>query len=154
MATQTIVAENQTLTAEQQARAAEFAKKERQRAESADGAELALASVSGLGTTTYNVTMLDNGSGVAWLSWSVSNTHGAYVIADNDWIGVFTNTNQALSDPNANYLGGSSGWQWASKGGSYLTKVKLQPGLVAAYVTKNADGKYKTVAVTAPYPLG
>jgi hypothetical protein len=157
MATQEIVAEAQTLTltTEQHARIAAFEQKERElAAEIARGAVLASPVVSGSSTTTYSVTMSDTGDGVAFLSWSVSRSLGQEVIGLYEWVGVFANKNQALSNPVANYLGGLTGWQYARSGSrSYKTTVKLQPGQVAAYVIKDWNNQYVTVAVTSPYPL-
>ena len=133
-------------------RAAIFAAKASQRAQQRAGATPAAQSAGGSGTITYNVFLTENGGGFAVLNWSVSSSLGQPVIGDNDWIGVFSNTGQAMVNPKSNYLGGSDGWEWASDGGPYTTDVPLQQGYVAAYVIENGDGNYVTVAVTSPYP--
>lgn len=146
-------------SAEQQQRAEAFAARERERHEElataqpqAASAENVLAAAGGSATTSYSVTLSVNTAGYAVLNWNVqSSPWNQPVIAGNDWVGVFTNTGQALVNPNSNFLGGNSGWQWASKGGPYTTDVVLQNGYVAAYITKNSAGNYVAVAITAPY---
>lgn len=133
-------------------RAEAFAARESQRAEELAGDFDLKALVSGTGTTTYTVQLTDNGGGFAQLAWAASNSLGSYVTGQYDWIGVFTNQNQALVNPNSNFLGGNCGWQWASAGSAYTACIALQPGQVAAYVVKNAAGQYVTVAVTPPWP--
>ena len=133
-----------TLTVEQRERAAAFAKKAR---EHASTTSVPAAQAGGSGTTTYNVALAESGGGFALLGWIVNNSVGGPVIASDDWVGVFVNANQALSNPDSNYLD----FQWASDGHSYTTDVALQNGYVAAYVIKNASGNWVTVAVTSPY---
>lgn len=137
-----------SLSADQQARAAAFAARESQHASEAPAVT---ESASGTSTTTYGVGISDNGGGFAQLGWNVSSSLGQYVTQATDWVGVFVNYNQALVNPNSNYLGGSGGFAWASGGGPFTTNVPLEAGYVAAYITKNAAGNYVAVAISAPY---
>jgi len=143
------IASEASLSTDQLARTAAFAAKEQSHA-----GEAAAPPVwySGTGTSTYSIGISDNGGGFAQVGWNVSSSLGAYCTQQFDWIGVFTNKNQALLNPNSNYLGGAKGWAWAASGGPFTTDVALQAGMVAAYVIKNAAGKYVTVAVSAPFP--
>jgi hypothetical protein len=143
------VTSKDSLSVDQQARAAAFAQKELQHASDAPAA---ITWFWGSGTTTYNIEIADNGGGFAEIGWSVSDSLGTYCIQQYDWVGVFTNHNQALYNPNSNYLGGAKGWTWASGGGPFTTDVALQTGMVTAYVIKNAAGNYVTIAISAPFP--
>jgi len=140
--------------AESQAeRAAAFAAKESQRtAELANKTAATTPFVSGSGTTSYAVVLQDPGTGFAQLSWSTNNSLNVPVTGPYDWVGVFANSNQAVSNPRSNYLGGIDGYQWASQSSGFTTDVPLVPGLVAAYVVSNSSGEYVTVAVTSPWP--
>jgi hypothetical protein len=139
-----------SLSTDQQARAAAFAQKEIQHA--GDAAAVPTVWYSGTGAITYNIAIGDNGGGFAEVGWNVSDTLGTYCTQQTDWVAIFTNRNQALVNPNSNYLGGPRGWTWASGGGPFTTDVALQAGMVAAYLIKNAAGKYVAVAISAPYP--
>jgi hypothetical protein len=137
-------ASKRSRTAEQQERAAAFAAKARERAGAASTAGV---TVSGSGTTTYNVTLRESTGGFAELGWGVSSSMGRSVITSEDWVGVFINERQAIDDPDGNNLD----WEWAEDGNSYTTDVPLQGGYVAAYVIKNSSDDWVTVAVSAPY---
>jgi hypothetical protein len=143
------VTSKDSLSADQQARAAAFAQKELQHASDAPAA---VNWYTGTATATYSVAIADNGGGFAEIGWNVSDSLGMYCIQQNDWVGVFTNHNQALYNPSSNYLGGFKGWAWASGGGPFATDVALQAGMVTAYIVKNAAGKYVAVAISAPFP--
>jgi hypothetical protein len=100
------VTSKSSLSADQQARAAAFAQKELQHA----GDALAtIPSYSGSGTVTYNVSFLENSDGFAQIGWSVSSSLGMFCVQQNDWVGMFTNYDQALHNPSSNYLGGLHG---------------------------------------------
>ena len=153
MSTQVLdqVTSTSSLSADQQARGAAFAQKELQHAKDTPAA----SPQTGSGTITYSIGIADNGGGFAQISWQVSDSLGTFPIQWYDWVGVFTNTNQALVNPNSNYLGGASGWTNPSTdqaGSPFTTDVALQAGMVAAYVIKNAGGDYVTVAVSPPFP--
>lgn len=136
------------LSADQQARAAGLER------------ELQLASAgpaspvwySGAGAIRYGIAIAENSGGFAEINWNVSDSLGMYVIGQYDWVGVFANRDQALVNPNGNFLGGPGGWTNASKGGPFTTDVAIQPGMVAAYVIKNSALNYVTVAVSGPFP--
>jgi hypothetical protein len=137
-----------SLSTDQQARAAAFAEQEKLNA----GAAAATALFNGVGTSTYGIGISDNGGGFAKIGWNVSNSLQSYCTQQPDWVGVFTNSNQALVNPNTNYLGGAKGWALASSGGPFVSGVALQAGMVAAYIVKNAAGVYVAVAISAPFP--
>jgi hypothetical protein len=137
-----------SLSTDQQARATAFAARESQHA---GDAPVLTTTASGSGTINYNIGVVDSGGGFAQIGWSVSDSLGTYPIQQFDWVGVFTNYNQALVNPNSNYLGGQGGFMWASGGGPFTTNVALESGMVAAYVIKNAAGNYVAVAITPPY---
>lgn len=137
-----------SLSTDQQASAAAFAEQEKLNA----GAAAATALFNGTGTSTYGIGVSDNGGGFAKIGWHVSNSLQSYCTQQYDWVGVFTNSNQALVNPNSNYLGGATGWAWAGSGGPFVSSVALQAGMVAAYIVKNAAGVYVAVAISAPFP--
>ncbi len=125
-----------------------FAAQESERIEALSNTA-ALAPI-GAGTTTYAVS-ISSSNGFALLSWNASNQpYGGNIVSSFDWIGVFTNAALARVNPNSNFLGGSAGFQWAANGSQYTTDVQLQQGMVAAYVIKNSDGNYVTVAISQP----
>jgi hypothetical protein len=138
-----------SLSTDQQARAAAFAEQEKL---NASLAAVTPALFNGTGTSTYGIGISDNGGGFAKIGWHVSNSLQSYCTQVPDWVGVFTNSNQALVNPNTNYLGGAKGWALASSGGPFVSGVALQAGMVAAYIIKNAAGQYVAVAISAPFP--
>jgi hypothetical protein len=142
------VASKGSLSADQQARAAAFAEQEKLNASQA----AATALFNGTGTCTYGIGISDNGGGFAKIGWHVSDSLQTYCAQQYDWVGVFTNSNQALVNPNSNYLGGAKGWAPAASGGPFTTGVALQAGMVAAYIIKNAGGQYVAVSISAPFP--
>lgn len=138
-------------TVEQQQRAAAFAAQERQHLQD-------LASTSpptwliGHGAINYSMGLAETPDGFAELGWSVADQYGTYCYGPTDWVGIFANANQAMVNPSSNVLGGSGGWTWSSVGGPFTTDVALQPGMVAAYVVKNAQNNYVSVAISPPWP--
>jgi len=139
------------LTPEQQKRAAAFAAQERQHSQDL-ASNPPPPSVTGQGAITFTITMSETPDGFALLSWGVGDQYGTYCTGPTDWVGVFTNANQAMVNPNSNVLGGSAGWTWALGGPPFKTDVAVAPGMVAAYVIKNASGQYVSVAITPPWP--
>ena len=137
-----------SLTADQLTRAAEFAQKELQHASDAASAQ---TPYSGTGTVTYSISISESSGGFVQIGWSVSSSLEQNCIQSNDWVGVFTNNNQAAENPNSNFLGGPGGWTWASQGSSLLTDVAIQQGMVAAYVIKNSSGDYVAVAISPAF---
>jgi hypothetical protein len=137
-----------SLSTDQQARAAAFAEQMKLNA----GAAVPTAVFNGTGTSTYAIGISDNGGGFAKIGWNVSNSLQTYCTQTPDWVGVFTNSNQALVNPASNYLGGTKGWALAASGGPFVSDVALQAGMVAAYIIKNAAGVYVAVAISAPFP--
>ena len=150
MSTQVLdqAASTSPLSAAQQASAAAFAQQMLQHANDAPAAVQQNASP---GTSTYTITITENSGGFAVITWNVSDTLGTGCIQKYDWVGVFTNTNQALVNPNSNYLGGGGGWTWASKSSPFTTDVAIQDGMVAGYIINNAAGQYVPVAVSSAF---
>jgi hypothetical protein len=105
--------------------------------------------VSGTGAINYSVTMYDAGDGSATLSWLQQDQYGTFCCGEADWVGVFLNTNQALSNPAKNTR---TGMHLCSGGPAFDTGLALEPDMVAAYVILNAAKEYETVAVTATWP--
>jgi hypothetical protein len=139
------------LTPEQQQRAAAFAAQERQHLQDL-ASNPPPPSVTDQGAITYTITMSETPDGFAQLNWWVGDQYQTYCTGSTDWVGVFTNTNQAMMNPNSNFLGGAAGWTGAAGGGPFKTDVALVPDMVAAYVIKNAGGQYVSVAITSPWP--
>jgi hypothetical protein len=150
MSTQVLdqVTSTSSLSADQLARAAAFAQQELQHA---NDAPAVIPPKTGAGTITYSITLTENSGGFGVIGWVVNDTLETYSIQAYDWVGVFTNRNQALVNPNGNFLGGSGGWTQASNSSPFTTDVALQDGMVAAYIIKNAAGAYVPVAVSAPF---
>jgi len=143
--------------AEQQARAAAFAARERQHSSEAPASPGPWDFTTG--TPTYSVSLSDSGDGFATLDGYASNDLtnpsgiGQWMVAKDDWIGVFANRNLVFNNPQANRLGGKKGVFWVSNwnGGGITTDVQLQAGCVAAYLIKNCHGDYMPAAITPPY---
>jgi hypothetical protein len=149
MSTQVLAKNQVTLSADQQARRAALEAKASQRAGEAPAVT---SSIGGSGMVTYNIAITDNGSGFAQIVWSVVSSLEQYAIQLSDTVGVYANYNQALSNPGYNYLGGGGGLAPASAlTGSFTTDVALLEGFVAAYMIKNAQGKWVSVAISPAY---
>lgn len=105
----------------------------------------ALAADAGLqGQQASNAKVCLGPSNNGWfeLSWT------AQAVGNYDWIGLYKTT----SDSDGDYIGGNN-WQWATKGGPYVTNTACQAGYEARYLIWDANSKaYKAIARTGGFP--
>lgn len=96
----------------------------------------------GMAVSSDQQASLGFSNGYFVLSWSASN------IDSYDWVGLYSSINAQDSD----FVGGA--WQWATKGGSFVTGQGMIAGYQARYlVWDKTAGKYVSVARTDPFPV-